>query len=290
MKTQIYYLLLTFALLAGCSKNDGPITKDVILERVPEPQVVKEGGSKVISLTNLDAFQGKFSVGVYYTSDIQPSKYDVVIRKNNDDTTVQVFRKDIMSFPTSLTLSANDLEALFGTPVMQGDNYDISVDVYTTAGKKYQAFPLVGKGFGSSIPQQPGAITSIRYSAPCPYHDDVYQGDFKILEDEWADYGSGDVAAITRIDATHFSFEYGAPDALPIIVTVDPLTNETSVAKQIYSPSGYGAGMGAFSCESVPDPRNVVLPCAETFGVVLKHTSPAGTFASAAYIEMQKVN
>lgn len=290
MKIQIYYFLLTFALLAGCSKNDGTVPKDVILERVPEPQVVKEGGSEVISLTNLDAFQGKFSVGVYYTSDIQPSKYDVVIRKNNNDTTVQVFRKDITSFPTSLSLKAQDLETLFGTPVMQGDNYDISVDVYTASGKKFQAFPLVGSGYGSGIAQQPGAITSIRYSAPCPYHDDVYQGNFKILEDEWADYAAGDVVVVTRIDATHFSFKYAVPDALPIIVTVDPLTNESSVAKQIYSPSGYGAGMGAFSTESVPDPRNVVLPCAETFGVVLKHTSPAGTFASAAYIEMQKVN
>lgn len=289
MKKYLYYFLFTFALFTGCSKNDGPVPKDVILERVPEPQVTKESGSQSIDVTNLNGFQAKFTVGVFYNSDIKPSKYDVVVRKNGNDTTVKVFKKDITTFPTSLTVSANDLETLFGAPIELGDNFDISVDVYTESGKKYQAFPLVGVGYGSGIAQQPGAITSIRYSAICQYHDDVYQGNFKILEDEWADYSPGDVVPVTRIDATHFSFKYAAPDALPIIVTVNPLTNEVSVAKQVYSPSGYGLGYGAISVESVPDQRNVVSPCDGKFGVVLKHTVSIGSFGSN-YIEMQKVN
>ena len=165
MKTQIYYFLLTFALLAGCSKNDGPVPNNVVLERVPEPQVSKDGGSQSIDVTNLADFTAKFNVGVFYESVIQPSKYDVVVRKNGNDTTVKVFKQNITSFPSSLTISVNDFETLFGAPVELGDSYDISVDVYTASGQKYQAFPLVGKGYASSIPQQPGASTSIRYSA-----------------------------------------------------------------------------------------------------------------------------
>ena len=289
MKKYLYYFLFTFAVFAGCSKNDGPVPNDIILERVPEPQVTKESGSQSIDVTNLDGFQGEFSVGVYYDSDIQPSKYDVVVRKNNNDTTVKVFKKDVTTFPTSLTISANDFETLFGEPVVLGDNYDIGVDVYTASGKKYEAFPLGGAGYSSGISQQPGATTSIRYSAICQYHDEAYQGDFKILEDEWADYSAGDIVPVTRIDATHFSFKYAAPDALPIIVTVDPLTNEISVAKQVYSPSGYGLGYGPISCESVSDQKNVVSPCDEKFGIVLKHTGTSVSFGNN-YVEMQKVN
>lgn len=294
MKKCLYYFLFAFALLAGCSKNDGPLPKDVILDRVPEPQVTKEGGSRSIDVQNPGTFQAEFSVGLYYNSDIQPSKFDVVVRKNDNDTTVKLFKKDMTTFPTSLTITTNDLETLFGEPVVLGDNYDIGVDMYMASGKKYEAFPLVGNGYNSGISQQPGATPSIRYSVICQYHDEVYQGDFRILEDEWGDYSVGDIVTVTRIDATHFSFKYAAPDALPIVVTVDPVTNEISVAKQVYSPSGYGLGYGAISCQSTTsDTRNIVSPCDKKFGIALVHTVSAGAFTdpkTGAYIEMQKVN
>ena len=292
MKKYLYYFLLAFTLLAGCSKNDGPIPKDIVLDRTPEPQVTKSGGSQAIDVTNLASFQAKFDVGVYYTSDIQPSKYDVVIRKNGNDTTVKFFKKDITTFPTSLDINVNDLETLFGEPVVLGDNYDIGVDMYMASGKKYEAFPLVGTGYGSGISQQPGATPSIRYSAICQYHDEVYQADFKIIKDDWADYAVGDIVTVTRIDATHFSFKYAAPDALPIIITVNPLTNILSVAKQVYTPDGYGFGYGAISAETKSsDLDNIVSPCDEKFGIRLYHTVSAGSFTpDGAYIEMQKVN
>lgn len=292
MKKYLYYFLFTFVLIAGCSKNDGPIPKDVILERVPEPQVVKTGGSEVISLNDPAAFKGEFEVGVFYQSGIQPSKLDVVIRKNGDTFNVRPFHKDVITFPTAFTITANDLEVLFDTALAPGDYYDISADVYTASGKKYDAFPAGGAGYSSGVSQQPGASTSIRYSVPCPYHDDVYQGNFKIIEDEWADYSPGAVVPVTRIDATHFSFKYGAPQGLPIIIEVNPITNELSVAKQVYGPIGYPPGWnyGPIYAESVPDQRNLVSPCAETFGIVLKHTVAAGTFSNGAYIQMQKVN
>jgi hypothetical protein len=299
MKKYLYYFLFTFSLFVGCSKNDGPVPKDIILERTPEPQVTKTGGSQSIDVTSLASFQAEFSVGVYYTSEIQPSKYDVVVRKNDNDTTVKIFKKDITTFPTSLTITTNDLETLFGEPIVLGDNYDIGVNMYMESGKKYEAFPLVGTGYGSGISQQPGATPSIRYSAICQYHDEVYQGDFKIIKDEWQEvsgdggYDVGAIVTVTRIDATHFSFKYPASDALPIIVKVNPLTNEISVAKQVYTPSGYGWGYGAISCQSTTsDTRNIVSPCDEKFGIALIHTVSIGAFTdkNGAYIEMQKVN
>lgn len=294
MKSYLSYILFAVALLAGCSKNDGPVPNNIILQRAPEPQVVKEGGSQAIDVMNLAGFEGKFSVGVYNANGMQPAKYDVVVRKNGAGV-IKIFHPDITTFPTPFTFKISDLESLFGDPVELGDNYDIGVDVYTASGKKYAAFPPAGgAGYSSGISEQPGASASIRYSAICQYHDDIYQGDFKVLVDGWGDYLPGTIVPVTRIDETHFSFKYGALDALPIIITVDPLTNITSVAKQVYGPIGYPPGwpFGPISCETIPSVKNIVSPCDQTFGVVLMHSVDIGAFTDekGAYIEMQKVN
>ncbi|MBK5269698.1 MAG: hypothetical protein JJE22_01665 [Bacteroidia bacterium] len=288
MKKYLFYILLASLFFVGCKKNDGPIPNDVALERVPTPLVKKSGGSQAIDMTNLGAFQGKFDVGLYFASDIPPTKFDVVVRKNNDNGNIKVLQADVATFPTSFTITAAQLAALFGSPLALGDNYDISVDVYAQSGKKYEAFPAVGVGYGSGVAGQPGASTSVRYSAICQYNDAIYNGSFEILVDEWADYAPGDVVQVTRIDATHFSFMYPANGPLPIIVTVNPLTNATSVTKQVYSTLGYGAGWpyGPLFSESVASPNNVVAPCDKTFGVLLKHTVALGSFGNY-FIQMR---
>ena len=222
MKKNIYYFFLAFALFAGCTKKDGPLPVDV--ERVPEPQLLRMAGARAIDATNLASFQGIFDVDLYFSSDVPPSKFDVVVRKNNDNSNVKVFKTDISTFPTTVTITESDFVALFGTATVLGDSYDISVDVYTQSGKKYEAFPVVGAGYGSGIAQQPGASTSVNYKAICQYHDDVYQGNFVVLQDDWADFSPGEVVTITRIDASHFSFiDPYAVSPTPVIVTVDPL-------------------------------------------------------------------
>jgi len=70
-----------------------------------------------------------------------------------------------------------------------------------------------------------------------------------------------------------------AAGALPIVVTVNPITNAVTVPKQVYG-SGYPPGWpyGNISVESVPSVENFVAPCAGTFSVILKHTVAAGSF------------
>ena len=84
-KNIIFYSLLASVLLfAGCNKDDGSVPKAVQLERVPAPLINKDAtGSAAIDLTNLAGFSGKFRVGLYFPADIPPSKFDIVVRKNN---------------------------------------------------------------------------------------------------------------------------------------------------------------------------------------------------------------
>lgn len=290
MKRHIYSLLLAFAVIAGCTKNDGPISNNVSLERVPQPQIVKSGGSQAIDMTNLAGFEGKFDiVGVYFSSDIPPVKYDVVIRKNNNNELIKLIKADVTTFPTSLTITANDLASLFGDPLVLGDRFDIGVDVYVQAGKKYEAFPVTGVSYGSGIANQPGASTSINYTAICQYKPDVYQGNFVVLQDDFADLLPGDVVVLTKIDDTHFSYIYPSGfNPIPIIVTVDPGTNAVTISKQRFGDyftwePGYtnpNASAGGGSLD-------IVSPCDEEWGAEIQYTVDQGAF-NKYYLHMRK--
>ncbi|HET6768407.1 MAG TPA: hypothetical protein VFH08_13445 [Chitinophagaceae bacterium] len=281
MKKTIIFSLYFFSiavLFSACKKEgNGKIPE---LSRFPLPLVVKVAGSEqVISAQDPDAFNGKFTVGLYFPNDAPPKKLDVVIIKNNDKTNVKVLKTDVTTFPTELTITGTELATLFNAPVVLGDKFDIGVDVTTYTGAKFEAFPVTGASYAAGIAAQPGASTFVRYEAVCQYTPEVFQGAFEVVTDEWADYQPGDIVQLTMVDATHFSFKFLAADALPIVVTVNPVTNAVTVSKQVYG-SGYPPGwtFGDLSVESVPSVDNFVAPCSGTFSVILKHSVAAGSF------------
>jgi hypothetical protein len=281
MKRIIIYSLYFFsvaALLTACRKEDNIKLPD--LTRFPLPLVTKVAGSdQVISAQDANAFSGKFSVGLYFPNDVPPKKFDVVIMKNNDKGNVKSFQTDVTTFPSELTITGQQLATLFNAPIVLGDKFDIGVDVTTSSGAKFEAFPALGNSYAAGVAAQPGASTFVRYEAVCQFDPNVYNGAFEVVTDEWGDYHAGDVVQLTMIDATHFSFKYLADDPIPIIVTVNPTTNAVTVAKQVYG-IGYPPGWpyGDISVESVPSVDNFVAPCAGTFSVILKHTVAAGSF------------
>jgi len=280
MKKIIIYSLYLFsaaALFTACKKDENGNLPE--LTRFPLPLVVKVAGSQqVISALDPNSFSGKYSVGLYFPNDAPPKKFDVVVIKNNDNTNVKVLKTDVATFPTELTITGPQLAALFNAPIILGDKFDIGVDVTTSTGAKFEAFPAVGNSYAAGVAAQPGASTFVRYEAVCQYEPAAYQGPYEVVIDEWADYTPGDIVQLTMIDATHFSFKYLAADPRPIVVTVDPVTNAVTVPKQVYG-SGYPPGWpyGDISAESVPSVDNFVAPCAGTFSVILKHTVAAGT-------------
>ena len=269
-KIVTFSIIIAITLLSACRKSDNP--KMPALTRVPVPLVVKDGGSDAIDVTNLASFQGKFDVGVYFKSDVPPSKYDVVIRKNANDGNVKLFKAGISTFPTTLTITAADLSTLFGTPVVLGDSYDIGVDLYTQSGAKYEGFPMGAIGYGTGVTGLPGASVSINYSAICQFHPEEYAGVFDVEVDPWGDFGQNGFTntTVTVVDPTTLSFPSPVSGA-PVVLKVNPKTNEITV-----NSSGYGNyGDGPITVVSGGGSTlNFVAPCDGTINLALNYTLP----------------
>lgn len=295
MKNIVSYGIISLLLVLGaCRKSDNP--KIPTLIRVPVPNLIAgTTGDQAISVstpTSAAAFNANFTITLKFPNDVPPTKMDVVVRKNGNNANVKLFKAGITSWPATINIKGSDIISAFGAPIALGDNYDFGVDIYTKDGGKFEAFPLVGIPYGSGVGgEYGGVVTSIRYSAICAFNSADFVGSYKVLRDDWADYGVGDPIAVTVIDATHLSFFYGAPQGLPIIITVNPANNTTSVAKQVYGPIGYPPGWpyGPISVNSAtpPGPDDYVAPCDHIVSISLIHTVAAGSFG-ANVIQFQR--
>lgn len=155
-KINILTAFVLGALIAftACSKDDGPIPKRIGIENVPamtmntEPQ--KNNNIDTIRFTNQAAFAGKFKVSMVFPTSEKPTKVDIVVRKNGSAANVKLYKADVTSFPTSFTITAAEIVALFGAPLALNDNYDFAPDIYVGS-KKYEAFPTVGLGNGAGV-------------------------------------------------------------------------------------------------------------------------------------------
>jgi len=146
----------------ACSKDDGPIPKRIGIEEVPaltmNLEQPKKDNTDTIRLGTPAAFTGKFKVSMVFPTSAVPNKVDIVVRKNNLPTSssiatnanVKVFKANVTSFPTSITVTAAEIAALFGTPIALHDAYDFAPDIYVGE-KKYEAFPAVSSGSGSGV-------------------------------------------------------------------------------------------------------------------------------------------
>jgi hypothetical protein len=272
-KIIVSILLIVCVFNYSCRKEDNPILPE-LQGNIPVAKLVADPNSElVIDMTKDPAtFAGKFDVGLLYPND-QPQKMDVVVTKNGDRSNVKTIKTDVSAFPTTLQISGSQLIALFGSPIVLGDYFDIAADITLASGQKLFAFPANGVQYASGISAIPGSAPLLRYSAICKFDADEYAGDFVVVEDEWGDYVAGETLVVSKIDETHISFLYKADDAKPIILNITP-TNAVVVTKQVY---GSYPPFGTFSVETVGDINDVVKPCEGTISVLLKHSVGGGS-------------
>jgi hypothetical protein len=142
----------TVITFTACSKDDGAIPKRVSIEEVPAITTNLETGGTTgtITFTNQAAFQGKFKVALYFANTTAPAKVDVVVRKNAAAASVKLFKADVTALPASFTITAAEIAALFGAPLVLNDTYDFAPDIYVGT-KKYEAFPITGLGTAQGI-------------------------------------------------------------------------------------------------------------------------------------------
>lgn len=159
MKFRTIKILTAFVagaiMFTACSKDDGAIPKRIGIEDVPamtmnlEPQ--KTNNIDTIRIGTPAAFSGKFKVAMIFPTSAPPSKVDIVVRKNGVNSSTTVYKANITSFPTSFTITAAEIVALFGnTPLALNDTYDFAPDIYVGS-QKYEAYPVTGVGNGAGI-------------------------------------------------------------------------------------------------------------------------------------------
>jgi len=269
----IISLLFASVFIAGCRKDDNPKVPDLI--HVPLPNItLADGAETKIPGGAPETFSTSFNVDVYFTQGtLQPKKMDIVAIKNGDKSNPKVIQADVTTYPTTITLTGQQLIDLFGEGIELGDAFEIGADITTPDGETYPAFPIGGVTYAPGIANQPGINTQLRFAAPCSFDPALYtSGDYEVVVDEWADFTAGDVIAVVQIDDTHYSFKYAADNAVPIVMEVNPVDNSITVEPTMYGDYG---GLEV-TATSVPGDNSAADPCDASLSVQLNHVYSGG--------------
>lgn len=273
--------------LSGCSKDDGAIPERVSITAVPTITTnIDATGSAAIDMLNLGSFLGKFKVANYFPGQAEPSKVDIVVRKTKgttiNNTNVKVFKTNVTTLPANFTVTAAEIATLFGTPIVLGDNYDFAPDFYV-GDKKYEAFPAVGNGTGAGLNGQPLFGEFARFSAICAYDPALYQGNFVVVSDAFAELTAGTVLTLTKVTNTSFRMTYPNPNVLPtsptpsFVVDVNTLNNNTTSTKQTIGTNFY-----TYTNPAVQVASGTVFPCTKEATLNITYTVAQGSFGTFA--------
>ena len=281
MKRIIFLNILLITVLFACRKDDNPKIPE--LDRVPVPSLaLKDGSDEQISPADPAGFGAQIDVDLFFKNDIPPKKFDLVVIKNNDKSNIHVIKSDITSFPTTVGITGQQFIDFFGE-IEDGDAFTVGVDITTQNGNLYQAFPPVGNGYGPGVQTEAGGVTlTLEFAKPCKYVSSIYEGDFEVVIDEFADTQPGDVLTITKIDDTHFSYIYpSCINAIPIVIAVDPETNIVSITDQkIGSAFNWEPSYTNPHAKTTGTAGNQVLPCDKSFSVSINYSVDQGDFGN----------
>jgi len=308
MKKLLIYsftILTVLSVVVACRKSDNPKLPSGMTS-VPELQFTKDATADgIIAAQTPDAFAGKFTVSLYFSSDVAPKKVDLMIMKNSVHANAKLLLANVTTFPTTVTITGAQLKTLFGTSSVLGDSYDIGGTITTADGTVIPAFSTYegAASYGSGLLSQgtTGAATTkyqpaaptVNYSAVCKFTMTDYGAigstvPFTVVKDAWQDYLPGDIVPVTIVDATHFSFFYATDvSPKPVVVTVNPTTNATSAVTGPIGVYSFLAAYGTWGVVNVPDATNaVVSPCILQFGVNVNFTATGtgGTYTGGPIV------
>ncbi len=271
-------LIITFA---GCKKDDGGIRSSVVIKSVPVVSTkIESTGSQAIDLLNLAGFSGKFKVELYFPGATPPDKVDIVVRKNGSNANVKVVKKDVTTLPFSFTVTSADIAAIFGVAVALGDTYDFAPDLYVGV-NKYEAFPVTGTGNGAGVISYPLYSDYARFAAICAYDPAIYEGDFVVVSDGFGDFSPGEIVKFTKISNNSFSFiDPYVTSPLPIIVTINTLNNQATIAKQKIGNAFVWASYTNPNVAVAASSTSVVAPCSKTITLAIAYTVDQGSFGT----------
>lgn len=182
--------------------------------------------------------------------------------------------------PLDLVIRATEIATALGTTpaaLNPGTAYTMYNQVITKEGKTYDAVNTVG-----ALASNPNYRASTTWSANvvCPFVAAGFPGNFVVREDEWQDWGPGDVVTVTSATANSIALRaypnpaYGSFIA-DITVNIAAATGIATVTNQTYG--NYGPNVAATTVGT----SNFVFACTGTIDLRLNHHVPGA--ASSSY-------
>lgn len=181
--------------------------------------------------------------------------------------------------PLDLVVRATEIATALGTTpsaLNPGTAYTLYNQVITKDGKTYDAVNTVG-----ALASNPNYRASTTWSANvvCPFVAAGFPGNFVVREDEWADWGPGDVVTVTSATANSIALRaypnpaYGSFIA-DMTVNIAPATGIATVTNQTYG--NYGPNVAATTVGT----SNFVFACTGTIDLRLNHHVPGAPTSS----------
>jgi hypothetical protein len=181
----------------------------------------------------------------------------------------------------TLNITASEMATALGitTAAMSpGTNYTLYNEIVTKDGVIYNAVNTVG-----ALASNPNyrAVMTWAANVVCPFVAAGFEGNFRVREDEWQDWGAGDVVTVTAATSNTISLRvypnpaYGTAIA-DIVVNINPATGAATVTNQKYGR--YGSTEVAVTSVGT---SNFVFACTGTIDLRLNHHVPGA--ASSSY-------
>ncbi len=230
-------------ILSSCRKSDNPKIPQLV--RVPVPVLTPDPTSGTfITATDPTAFNAKFTVDLYFKSDIKPKQLDIVVAKNHKYSAgaVKSFKPNIVTYPTEVTVTGAQLLSLFSDPIVSGDVFEFGANITLQDGTVLPIFDSVGAGYGQTggnVDGFPNASLVVAYPVVCSFSQATFSGTYKIITDEFQDYHPGDAVTVNPGPGPNQAslIVYPSPafgiNRKPFIIDIDPVTAKVSAVQQI---------------------------------------------------------
>lgn len=179
-----------------------------------------------------------------------------------------------------LKVTAAEIATALGVPTSSlnpGNSYTLYNQVVTKEGLVYDAVNTVG-----ALASNPNYKASTTWSANvvCPFVATGFPGNFVVRQDDWEDWGPGDVVTVQSATANSIALRaypnpaYGTRSG-DITVNIDATNGIATVANQTYG--AYGATVVA---TTTVGSSNFVFACTGTIDLRLNHHVPGSTASS----------
>lgn len=255
-------------------------------------------GAYLSFLGNSSSAPGKFDYNTIATSTVSVKvksvgapvdKVNIYVGTSPDKSTWKKIKTVPFTDSATLSVSGAELAAAIGvTPsaLTPGNNYIFYNEIVTKDGRTFSA-TNTNDDFQGQSSYNIGFVFS--GTVFCSFDRAVFTGTFKVVRDDWQDFGIGDPVTVNPgPSATQITIiAYPAPQAgganrKPMILDVDPATNLVTVKEQVYGdypPTDFNVSAKG---------TGTVNSCTKTISLKLTHIEGGSTLAKDLRLVLQK--